>query len=65
MAQGDLAVPQEVVVVLAILVSAFIVAAGYAIHRTVSPHLFREDSWTHPGEEQHGYMVEVRKRNWV
>jgi hypothetical protein len=65
MAAGELAVPQEVVVVLAILVSGFIVAAGYAIHRTVAPHMFRANEWTHPGEEQHGYMVEVRKRNWV
>lgn len=65
MSSGELAVPQEVVVILAILLSAFVVAAGYAIHRTVAPHLFRDNQWTHPGEDQHNYMVEVRKRNWV
>ena len=65
MANDEMPLPQEVVVILAILVSAFIIAAGYSIHRMVAPHEFREDGWTHPGEDQHNYMVEVRQRNLV
>lgn len=61
----DMGIPQEVVVLLCVIVSAFLVAAGYSVHRMLAPELFREGNSTQPDERQHAYMVEVRRKNWV
>jgi hypothetical protein len=65
MADGDLALPQEVVVLVCVLAAAMVVCMGYAIHRTFNPERYVHKNWQTPGPEQHSYMVEVRQRAWA
>ncbi|KPI43532.1 uncharacterized protein AB675_6758 [Cyphellophora attinorum] len=56
--------PKEVVILLAILGAAVATMLGYAVHRTLYAQQYRDrgDSNT-PGDQQTGYMREVRERN--